>query len=397
MTNIAPKNQVNSDQLTSGNLSLISAFAKKAAECQSDIDFLNSEITRCEEVISAAGSQHVHIDALKNKRSIEAANAFIDRRQPDISSIDLEISKAEKASAKAREDGRDASVALPIIRDRIALAVAQIKTTNEQLEAAVVTEIMARHDSAQEQYFSAIESMRTAVETMVASEKTWRHVLQPSHNEKFPGRGIAVLSDIRSTGLRVRWQHSLLKEEEISSQYLPGFESSYFLPWWADERNVTFSQAEMVKNIEGLRAAGCPCASYEVPKLMAAGKKDVIEVIHGMISIPTFKINAATGLMELVDDNWVARGETVALPASEAANLVIRGMAKYVDGRSKEDAYRFLHPTDPLPANIQDYRANPRPLREGPQPKVSYEGHADGERPASAGQWTPGLVGINSW
>ncbi|MET3134762.1 hypothetical protein AAKU55_005064 [Oxalobacteraceae bacterium GrIS 1.11] len=375
----------------------VQSLAKKVAEHQADIDLLHGEIARCEDMLDTADCEDVNVAALKRKRSTEVATAFIDRRPPDTASVDVEILQAEKAAAQASADGQVWAAALPIIRDRIESATVSLRVASEQMTVAVKTAIMVQHDSAQEKYFSAIESMRAAVEEMVSCENTWRHVFHPLHGEKFPGRGATVLGDVRSGGLRVRWNHSLLKEKEISSQYLPGFENGYFPPWWADERNTSFAQEETVKNVAALRSAGYPCALYEAPKRPAIEKKDVVHVLKGTILNEVSKIDGISGAKVVINNRPFTRGDTIAFPASEAAEFVIQGFAKYVDGRSKEDAFRFLRPSGALPAHIRPPSEAVPPQADLPQVSCQYLGDDKGEIPASVNRFSPGFVGINRY
>ena len=243
---------------------------------------------------SAQHEDH-RLDALKKQRGEEVANAFIERRAADTAAIDLAISDIAKASELAKADGEAANLAVPVIQARIASLNELLQVANQDVEKAVGAEILTQHDVAEERYFEAIELMRAAAEEMVAAEKTWRHVLRPAPAAKFPGRGAKVLDDIRSDGLRVRWDHSQLRDSSVSNQYLPGFEKTYFVPWWADERNTAFAETQFSNNVREFQLAGYDCTSCPTPIIKAKEKTVVVEMVRGTVETSDSKIDPDTG------------------------------------------------------------------------------------------------------
>lgn len=379
----------------------VQSLLEKMLQNQADIDKLKNDLARCESIASATISQDGDISALKSRRSAEVANALIDQRQADTAAIDAEIQKLQKASTKALADREAAAGGIPILKNRIAAAAAQLATTRSDLEDAVTHKIVEQHDQALEAYFAAVESLSDAVEAIVASEKTWRHVFKVGSDANFPGRGMSILKDIRSSGLRVRWDHSMLRDPQVAAGYLPGFENIYFVPWWADERNTQFAESLAAENIRDLQAAGYPIADYPTVGGKAADSKKprsltFVEVIRGTVEDSIHQINSATGRNVLVKKISYRPGQRFATTESEAADLVVKGSAKYVDGRSKEDAYKFLHPGRVMPAHILNpFSTGPAlPNDDAPRANVQYEGQSGAESRAINGL-PPSDVKIN--
>lgn len=380
----------------------VQALAAQLASQQQEIDGLNEELARCEAIISAADMHEAEIVLLTRRRTDELANALIDRRAADTAGVDADIAKIQKASVKGASDRIAAGAAIPILKGRIHDACGLMAETNLKLSDAVTQDLVAQHDGAMEKYFSAVELMGAAVEQIVACEKTWRHVLDLNPQVKFPGRGIAVLNDVRTNGIRVRWNHSMLRDPEIASQYLPGYESAYFLPWWADERNTKFAEEKISRNVAAFQEAGFQCSPYINAKSTAAEPRVVIQMLRGTVSNNEIKIDAHTGAKVPQHHKDYGAGDTFALAASEAAGLVVHGFAKYVDGRTKSDAYHFLNPGQPIPSHIHDgYGSGPQmrddALIDGtPKVSVQYEGYAEGEISESVTRSTPGLINVSN-
>lgn len=331
----------------------VQSLVSTMAEEQAELNKMKGDLARCQNIVATASNQDEAIAKLRMKRSQELANALIDQRAANTVEIDTEIAKLQKASAKAQLDSEAASTGIPILQGRIATAATRLAETREQLSQAVTEDIVAQHDQALEKYFAAVDSLSAVVEEIVACELTWRHIFNAGNQEKFPGRGKAILDDVRTGGLRVRWDYSMLRDPKVANGYVPGFEETYFLPWWADERNTQFAVLRVAEKIKNLKADGYPTADY-VKKSESIESRTVVEVIRGNIHSPVQKIDAATGKSVIVDDRYFGPGESLAMGESEAASLVLRGLVKFVDGRTKQDAHEISYPGEAMPAHVQN-------------------------------------------
>src|SRR5471032_3356823 len=356
----------------------VKSLIKKASTHSAQIALLNGELVRCETVSRAAQHEDHHIETLKKQRGEEVANF-----------------DAEKASEKALAEGEAARMAIPVINARIASESEQFKAVSHDIVDAVTVEILAQHDTAQERYFAAIETMRLAAEEMVASEKTWRHVLRPAPAAQFPGHGAKVLDDIRSNGLRVRWDHSQLRDSNVSAQYLPGFENTYFIPWWADERNTAFAETQFANNVREFQSIGYDCPPYRQPVIEIKEKTVVVQMVRGTAEQSDIKINAATGAKVTVSRKTFGPGDTIVLSESEAAQFVIGGMANYFDGCTKQSAFRFLRPSKELPAAVTQTEQQSDGAEEV-QVTIQYDGYAAGEAPGAVFISSPGLANVSN-
>lgn len=170
---------------------------------------LTSEVPRLTALVEAADGHSGEIQSLQRARTEAQALALIDSHEPDTSAIDGRIIEAERAAAKAIEEGATARAALDVIAQRRAALDAELKQAIEaQLELAAC-DLLKHREEQFDEINAAINAVRLPLERALSLERLLIEVRRRQSKGGGSGSGPVhnLVDALRDQGLRVLREH----------------------------------------------------------------------------------------------------------------------------------------------------------------------------------------------
>src|SRR6185437_2853784 len=96
------------------------------------------------------------------------AEAFIAGTKADIAELDRQEAELEKASRKAREDGKAGALAIEMLEERIAGLESEIAGLSEQRKAAVLDWLDQRTEAALDSFMGKLEALGPVLAEAIA-------------------------------------------------------------------------------------------------------------------------------------------------------------------------------------------------------------------------------------
>jgi len=151
------------------------AIPKPIHELSAAIQGKHDAIKRCRADIERAGAaareaEHLEgeLAALSDKRARVKAEAFIAGTKADIAELDRQEAELEKASRKAREDGKAGALAIEMLEERIAGLESEIAGLSEQRKAAVLDWLDQRTEAALDSFMGKLEALGPVLAEAIA-------------------------------------------------------------------------------------------------------------------------------------------------------------------------------------------------------------------------------------
>jgi len=200
-----------------------SAIPKPIHELSAAIQGKHDAIKQCRADIERAGAAareaerlEGELAALSDKRARVKAEAFIAGTKADIAELDRQEAELEKASRKAREDGKAGALAIEMLGERIAGLESEIAGLSEQRKAAVLGWLDRRAETALDVFIEQLEALGPVLAEAIAVDTTrnrlrgnlhpglaglfrgaWGVPVPDSRKERVPGRDGVLKTPIR--------------------------------------------------------------------------------------------------------------------------------------------------------------------------------------------------------
>jgi hypothetical protein len=113
----------------------------------------------------------IHIEELKRRRNEEMAQAFVDKREPNIAQLSDEITVAETENTQVMENGRTAQIAIELIEKRSSGLQNQISTLDVQRTELAVSELERQREAAIDRYVQIVASLGPVIADFVAADR----------------------------------------------------------------------------------------------------------------------------------------------------------------------------------------------------------------------------------
>lgn len=162
--------------------------AKRAA-----IEQHRKDIDRAGEAAREAERLEGEIQALSDKRARIKAEAFIAGTKADIAELDKQEEQLEKASRRAREDGKAGALAVQLLEEKIAEHQAEITRLEEGRTAKTVEWLTARREAAIDQWNAALNALGPIVAEALAAEAARRRFVPNPHYREDPLAGAQAI------------------------------------------------------------------------------------------------------------------------------------------------------------------------------------------------------------
>ncbi|MGN6728604.1 MAG: hypothetical protein ACTHJG_02090 [Rhodanobacteraceae bacterium] len=147
----------------------IQAKQSKIEQCRADIERAGAAAREAERLES-------EISALSDKRALIKASAFIAGTKADHAEIDRQEAELEKASRKAREDGKAGALAIVMLNESIAAIESEIGDLTEQRKAAAQKWLDQRSEAAIDRYIGALQDLGPILAEAVAADMVRRRL-----------------------------------------------------------------------------------------------------------------------------------------------------------------------------------------------------------------------------
>ncbi|MDS0802832.1 hypothetical protein [Burkholderia cenocepacia] len=305
----------------------IKSLSTKIDKNRETITRLQGEREQAEATIAAASNHDERLAELQAERQRLQATALVMKRKPDTAKIEAEIDQIETLRATAIAAADVSRAALPVYDDAIRIAETELAEFEADRKTAVIEHIMETHDAAQKRYLDAVAAMESAVVEMVGAELAYRSLfnIRADAVNAFPGRGKQVLEDVRTTGVRVPWDHSRLKDPTVAQEYTEDYRSHWYLPAWAAREHKGFGDVCASQLVSDVKSAGYPCTTY-VGHVEKVEKKVTVRVARGTIHIHGGRlISAATGAVISSKSITYSVGDDVEIDEPHARQLAATG------------------------------------------------------------------------
>ncbi|HDR9802425.1 TPA: hypothetical protein QDC55_003299 [Burkholderia cenocepacia] len=306
----------------------IKSLSTKIDKTRETITRLQGERAQAEATIAAASNHDERLAELHAERQRLQATALVMKRKPDTAKIDAEIDQLETLRATAIAAADVSRAALPVYDDAIQIAETELAEFEADRRTAVTEHIMETHDAAQKRYLDAVAAMESAVVEMVGADLAYRAIfnIRADAVNVFPGRGKQVLDDVRTTGVRVPWDQSRLKDPTVAQEYTEDYRSHWYLPAWAAYEQQGFGDACASKLVSDVMTGGYPCSAY-VGHVEKVEKKVTVRVAGGTISIHGGRlISAATGAVISSKSITYSVGDDVEIDETQARQWAATGI-----------------------------------------------------------------------
>ncbi|MFM0160681.1 hypothetical protein [Paraburkholderia sediminicola] len=318
----------------------VSHLSKAIAAQKATIDQLHANRNLEQKQVDALLQRTAVSDGLRAQIQRLKAQALADGKVIDTSATEAQLAKAEAQRSAAIEAARVSEEAIATIDEGLGLAQAALAELEAQARDAVTEELLVVHDSHQQRYLEAVEAMRSAVIGMTAAERAWRQALPNAAGAKFPGRGAQLLADLRDNGLRVPASASRLRDPAIAANYADGWQSSWFLPEWADPKTFGVGDQETAELVTAIQKTGFKCTAFAPAVPPVSEKMVMVRVVRGVIQRRSQKLTA-DGVAIVVPDKNYGPGADLEIEESSARHL-------------RKTGHVVIHGEDELPTRREE-------------------------------------------
>lgn len=132
------------------------------------LEAMRAALERAQAAATGADTHEAELASLQAQRAQVLAAAFTTGEKPDVLAIDAQIRRTEKAAADARSTAADARAALPVLEAQVADAALAVNAAHLQALDGAMLGLQAEFDTHVEDYFKAVDSMRSAIVEMEA-------------------------------------------------------------------------------------------------------------------------------------------------------------------------------------------------------------------------------------
>jgi prefoldin subunit 5 len=270
-----------------------------------------------------------HLEALENTKAERLhiqAEAMISRKSADVKAIDAKIDHLQSQHDACRETATTATESLKIIQAGIAIAEGHLPVLEEQLADAVSSEILARHQAAQERYVTAVAAIEEAVTGLVASHRAWDQVANQLGLPVFPEHGQMVLAELYKKGLRVPYTHSRLSDPVVAAEYRSDFKNFWHAPKFIDPLTKGFADDAVQEIVDALQESGVHCGDLQLYVPPKPEKQLKVRVVMGSVEVQEIERDPENGSIFSKKSVYFDRGSDCMLAESEARNLRANGI-----------------------------------------------------------------------
>jgi len=302
----------------------IKSLSTKIDKNRETITRLQGEREQAEATIAAASNHDERLAELQVERQRLKATALVMKRKPDTAKIDAEIDQLETLRATAIAAADVSRAALPVYDDAIRIAETELAEFEADRRTAVTEHIMETHDAAQKRYLDAVAAMESAVVEMVGADLAYRAIfnIRADAVNVFPGRGKQVLEDLRTTGVRVPWDHSRLKDPEIAAGYTDDYRDYWYPPAWAARELKGIGDDCASRLVSHVVSGGYPCNAY-VGHIEKVQKTVKVRIVRG--TFPTTvsrKLSPVSGAIMSSETHTYMPGDDIEIEETHARQLV---------------------------------------------------------------------------
>lgn len=171
------------------------ALTAQIHDLETKVETAQADIERAGAAARDAERLEGEIRALSDKRARVKAEAFIAGTKADIAELDRQETELEKASRRAREDGKAGALAVQLLEDKIAEHEAEITRLEGDRKAKTLEWLTAQREKTVDQWFAALSALGPIVADVLAFEYARRAVIGPGPNWRddiFKGANRAV-------------------------------------------------------------------------------------------------------------------------------------------------------------------------------------------------------------
>lgn len=155
------------------------ALSAQIRELETKIETARADIERAGAAAREAERLEGEIQALSDKRARVKAEAFIAGTKADIAELDRQEVELEKASRRAREDGKAGALAVQLLEEKIADAEKEIQDLTPQLKERQREWIAERRRKLLDRYMALFEEM-VGIAAKVSAMDVVRNQLSPN-------------------------------------------------------------------------------------------------------------------------------------------------------------------------------------------------------------------------
>lgn len=152
----------------------ITALTAQIHDLEARIETARADIDRAGAAARDAERLEGELSALSDKRARVKAEAFIAGTKADIAELDRQEAELEKASRRAREDGKAGALAVQLLEEKIAEHEAEIARLEEDRKSKAVEWLTAQREKAVDQWLDALSALGPIVADALAAEAARR-------------------------------------------------------------------------------------------------------------------------------------------------------------------------------------------------------------------------------
>lgn len=155
----------------------VTALTAQIHDLETRIKTARADIDRAGEAAREAERLEGEIQALSDKRARIKAEAFISKTKADIAELDRQEAELEKASRRAREDGKAGVLAGQLLEEKISEHQAEITRLEEDRKAKTIEWLTAQREKAVDRWFDALSALGPIIADELAFESARRCVV----------------------------------------------------------------------------------------------------------------------------------------------------------------------------------------------------------------------------
>ncbi|SAL16913.1 hypothetical protein AWB71_00678 [Caballeronia peredens] len=344
---------------------------------EATLERLRAELESTRAAANGADQFAPKLEELRLERRDILARALIAKKAPNTATLDAQLQSVEAQHALAQESAQAARDAIDIIANAIEIEETDLEKLRGDLKSAITTELVDRHNAAQERYAKIVDELEESAAEMAACGRAFDHIRYLLRDEtglmpSFPAHGLKVLDELRNKGLRVPHGHSMLADPRVAEEYMPSYVDHWFAPKWLDERNLGFADKHVAKIVDEINKAGVHTygfTPYQAPEEEPQVRVRLVKfTIQGAPRITRDPETGKVAWSEPVvfgdgDDCWIS--ESLARKLRSQFKVLIHG----------EDRMPVLQPAN-APAVVEAIHPDkPRRMTPGSSdPRAGYSG-----------------------
>jgi hypothetical protein len=149
----------------------ITELTTKIAAARNSIEAMHADIGRASAAAREAERLDNELSALSDKRARLKAEAFISGTKADLAELDRKEAELDKASRRAREDGKAGAIAVQLLEEKIEEAQAVVDGLIAERRRFTVEWLSARREAAVDRYIEHIQALGPIVAEAVAVDR----------------------------------------------------------------------------------------------------------------------------------------------------------------------------------------------------------------------------------